>query len=468
MDKYEQEAGGQAAELVAAQCGYIACICACSRLCESSLARMANPERKDTVRCQLSKGDWAVRMTGLHYGDFVQLLSNGQVFPIPEMTTFNLSVDYNFNMIGDIDSRIRFGMNNVQDERAPLADDSFGYFADQHRDLGRYYYVDLRFRLLVSGTKSVLLEKKEPAGSFFMRAKEGYQGGVKLCPPQDGCLTRAWYRTLALVGARLGRCLEPPRQLSALSSGSAMADFCESDSALIDDNFSGGNHGVCEFTSPSSVSFTITTEDAPPINPSAWYSFRVSPKEEESLQLILNFVDGHARYWPNISSDGETWRRLDESQVDISEDRSTMTIALARSRDPIFVSAQELLVNDDYERWMHSLAEHPEVMSRTLGRSIQGRPIQALTTALKKAEVVYLFGRQHPPEITGGLAMQSFVDEVFSDSDLANEFRARFMLVLVPLINPDGVAAGRWRHNMGGRDLNRDWGPFHAARNSER
>lgn len=245
----------------------------------------------------------------------------------------------------------------------------------------------------------------------------------------------------------------------ALSSGSAMAGFCESDSALIDDNFSGGNLGVCEFTSPNSVSFTITPEDAPPINPSAWYSFRVSPKEEESLQLILNFVDGHARYWPKISSDGETWRRLDESQVDISEDRSTMTIALARSRDPIFVSAQELLVNDDYERWMHSLAEHPEVMSRTLGRSIQGRPIQALTTA-PKAEVVYLFGRQHPPEITGGLAMQSFVDEVFSDSDLANEFRARFMLVLVPLINPDGVAAGHWRHNMGGRDLNRDWGPF--------
>ena len=48
----------------------------------------------------------------------------------------------------------------------------------------------------------------------------------------------------------------------ALSSGSAMADFCESDSALIDDNFSGGNLGICEFTSSNSVSFTITPEDA--------------------------------------------------------------------------------------------------------------------------------------------------------------------------------------------------------------
>lgn len=148
MDKYEQEAGGQAAELVAAQAAGTLPASVPVVGFASLIGQNGNPERKDTVRASWSKGDWAIRMTGLRYGDFVQLLSNGQVFPIPEMTTFNLSVDYNFNMIGDIDSRIRFGMNNVQDERAPLADDSFGYFADQHRDLGRYYYVDLRFRLL--------------------------------------------------------------------------------------------------------------------------------------------------------------------------------------------------------------------------------------------------------------------------------------------------------------------------------
>jgi len=148
MDKYEQEAGGQAAELIAAQAAGTLPASVPVVGFASLIGQNGNPERKDTVRASWSKGDWAVRMTGLRYGDFVQLLSNGQVFPIPEMTTFNLSVDYNFSMIGDIDSRIRLGMNNVQDERAPLADDSFGYFADQHRDLGRYYYVDLRFRLL--------------------------------------------------------------------------------------------------------------------------------------------------------------------------------------------------------------------------------------------------------------------------------------------------------------------------------
>jgi hypothetical protein len=242
-------------------------------------------------------------------------------------------------------------------------------------------------------------------------------------------------------------------------SSSAYADYCESSLALVDDNFSGGNLGVCEFSSANSVEFTITPEDAPPINPSAWYSFRLSPKQATELTLTLTFVDGHARYLPKISDDGEAWRTLEASHYTISEDRSTLTLLIEARSAPLFISAQELLVNDDYERWLRTLASHPELSNRTLGRSIDGRPIQALLTE-KKAEVVYLFGRQHPPEVTGGLAMQSFVDEVFTDTALARQFRERFMLVLVPLINPDGVEAGHWRHNLGGRDLNRDWGPF--------
>lgn len=247
--------------------------------------------------------------------------------------------------------------------------------------------------------------------------------------------------------------------LILLTPQPAAAGYCESDYALVDDNFSGGNVGACEFSSDSVVSVVITPEDAPPINQSAWYSFRLSPKQVSEFEISLRFVDGHARYLPKISEDGEHWATLGEDKYSISDDRSTLTIRLTERTDPIFVSAQELMVADDYERWMRKLAAHPELANKTLGRSIAGRPIQALVTQ-RRSEVVYLFGRQHPPEITGGMAMQRFVETVFADTPLAREFRARFMLVLVPLINPDGVEAGHWRHNLGGRDLNRDWGPF--------
>ena len=56
--------------------------------------------------------------------------------------------------------------------------------------------------------------------------------------------------------------------------------------------------------------------------------------------------------------------------------------------------------------------------------------------------------------------MRDFVAAVLGDSDLARQFRERFTLLVIPLLNPDGVANGHWRHNAGRTDLNRDWGPF--------
>jgi len=44
------------------------------------------------------------------------------------------------------------------------------------------------------------------------------------------------------------------------------------------------------------------------------------------------------------------------------------------------------------------------------------------------------------------------------DSELAREFRRRFSIIMVPLLNPDGVVLGHWRHNVNGVDLNRDGG----------
>ena len=49
---------------------------------------------------------------------------------------------------------------------------------------------------------------------------------------------------------------------------------------------------------------------------------------------------------------------------------------------------------------------------------------------------------------------------MLGDSPLAREFRDRFAIIAIPLMNPDGVAKGHWRHNANGVDLNRDWGPF--------
>jgi predicted deacylase len=124
-----------------------------------------------------------------------------------------------------------------------------------------------------------------------------------------------------------------------------------------------------------------------------------------------------------------------------------------------WVSAQELITQSYYDAWLAELSAHEGITVATIGMSTEGRPIQLAKTA-NKPEVILLLGRQHPAEVPGALAMRDFIDVVLGDSELARAFRDRFGLLIVPLMNPDGVANGHWRHNAGRTDLNRDWGPF--------
>jgi outer membrane receptor protein involved in Fe transport len=100
-------------------------------------------EARQTARAIWRKSDWRVGLTAYRISGFDEVLSNEELWAIPAMTTYNASIDYSFD-VSDVSSRVRFGINNFTDERAPLADESFGFFDDAHRDWGRYYYLDLK------------------------------------------------------------------------------------------------------------------------------------------------------------------------------------------------------------------------------------------------------------------------------------------------------------------------------------
>ncbi|MEM7097207.1 MAG: TonB-dependent receptor [Pseudomonadota bacterium] len=145
LDDYDQEASGAALDLVAAQAAGILPASVPVTGFADLVRQNGNIEEKLTARIRWRSGPWGASVTGLRYGDFVQTsltLSDTTEYVVEDMMTINVSVDYRFDFTDDISSRVRFGINNIDDERAPLADRFFGYFADQHRDLGRYYYLD--------------------------------------------------------------------------------------------------------------------------------------------------------------------------------------------------------------------------------------------------------------------------------------------------------------------------------------
>jgi outer membrane receptor protein involved in Fe transport len=143
-EKYDQTGGGLTAELVAAKAANPAIDFPVIGI--GDLLRFeGNQDERHTATASWRKGDWGASVTMFRIGDFYQELSNGDRFEVPSMTTYNMTLDYSFD-VADTDTRLRLGMRNFTDERAPLYDNSFGYSSDAHNDLGRSYYLDLRMR----------------------------------------------------------------------------------------------------------------------------------------------------------------------------------------------------------------------------------------------------------------------------------------------------------------------------------
>lgn len=102
-----------------------------------------NQQDRQSASLSWRNNDWGASVSGFRIGSFFETLGNEDRWFIPSMTTYNAKIDYSFD-VNDVDMRVRFGVNNLTDERAPLSDSFFGYFSDAHRDLGVNYYVDLR------------------------------------------------------------------------------------------------------------------------------------------------------------------------------------------------------------------------------------------------------------------------------------------------------------------------------------
>ena len=205
----------------------------------------------------------------------------------------------------------------------------------------------------------------------------------------------------------------------------------------------------------------VVLPESTPINDSPWYSFKLWSKKEKNIKLNITYKDGTHRYKPKISYDGKHWKLYDSTMVSVDTTHNIATLDLKLKTDTLWISAQEVVTSKVYKNWLDRLSQSDFVSYTIAGNSSLGKPIYKLTIKENEcSNYLFIIGRNHPPEVTGFFGLKSFVETIAGETELAGEFRKNYTTVIIPLVNPDGVDSGHWRHNINGVDLNRDWIQF--------
>ncbi len=245
--------------------------------------------------------------------------------------------------------------------------------------------------------------------------------------------------------------------------------FDVGDAIYLSNEFVGARLNGAARTNDTLITVLISPENEK-INPSPWYAFKIWSETPQSIYIRFSYPEnvGH-RYYPKISTDGKHWLLLDSAfyrtenmmEMDGIEIPKNAIIKMNLNSDTLFISAQELITSIEVEDWIDQLDTNDFVSKERIGESQQGRPIEMMKIGNSDDEkMIFILSRQHPPEVTGFLAMKAFIERLCANDPLAIQFRDEYTVYVVPLANPDGVDNGHWRNNGGGVDLNRDWADF--------
>ena len=270
---------------------------------------------------------------------------------------------------------------------------------------------------------------------------------------------RQQWLALLMLALATGACTHaaPPEPGTVPAAAAAAAgDECRSAEATLHFDFDGASASACAVTGERDFTLLVTPEHAPPINPSPWYAFRYTAEGEAPVTVTLRYLGGRHRYAPKWSDGGGTWRAI---AAEPTADGKGAVLRLPAGGG--IVAAQEIVAPEDTRadlaRWSAASGAQPF----TLGRSHDGRPLEAIRLGRADApRLVVLIGRQHPPEVSGAIAMRAFVDTLAAQAANGGSPLGDVQFLVVPMLNPDGVVRGHWRANRGAVDLNRDWGLF--------
>ena len=203
------------------------------------------------------------------------------------------------------------------------------------------------------------------------------------------------------------------------------------------------------------------TPENSPINNSAYYAFDVLSNKKQNLYLQFSYPVSYThRYVPKIYQNG-LWDTALEEQIDTTQTHYQLKLPSIYGK--VRIAAQEVQNSGDVAAWIDLNSQAQYVDWKIIGKTTLGRPLWVMDISKgdpKGKPIVVFLTRQHPPEVTGYFAFKAFMETLLVENDLSTAFLEQYHVLAFPLVNPDGVDLGHWRHNAGGVDTNRDWSKY--------
>jgi len=155
-----------------------------------------------------------------------------------------------------------------------------------------------------------------------------------------------------------------------------------------------------------------------------------------------------------ISPDGRDWHSVPLETL--PENHVRLTVRMPGPR--LYVARVEPYRLSDLDQLLTSLRSNPLVEINSIGHTVEGRPLEIVRIGNPHVPFrVFLRARAHPWEAGSSWVVEGFIRRLLLDDDFARKCLSRYCVYILPMANKDGVAHGRSRFNLQGKDLNRDW-----------
>jgi hypothetical protein len=154
-----------------------------------------------------------------------------------------------------------------------------------------------------------------------------------------------------------------------------------------------------------------------------------------------------------VSEDGKNWMPV--PMENLPGDRVRMTVEMRGSE--LYVARVEPYRISDLDQFLSSIRRNALVDIKPIGHTVQGRELEIVRVGNPEAPYrVFVRARAHPWEPGGNWVVEGLVKRLLKNDADARRYLERYCVYILPMANKDGVALGRTRFNLQGKDLNRN------------